>query len=204
MKAQHELSVRVKHGQKEFEQQLPSQDRTAFPSRPEADRDITQRRGENQIHQQEQRQQLPDLNYFAQRHPSELSKSNCAEVSQAAAREAVQSNTVHGNKRKQDEYGRQPKLEKERAAIGRGDHWEKQRIKGSDYDEKEKKEKSKRRKKSDLQVLCFEELWRCFPPFLFMSTGSYSCTNRYRRLMVTFSRSDLVLCSELELQNKNN
>ena len=54
-----------------------------------------------------------------------------------------------------------------------------------------------------MQVLCFEELLRCFPPFLFMSTGSYSCTNRYRRLMVTFSRSDLVLRSELELQNRN-
>ena len=116
MKAQHELSVRLKHGQKEFEQQLPSQGRTAFPSRPEADRDITQRRGENQIHQQEQRQQMPDLNYFAQRHPSELSKSNCAEVSQAAAREAVQSNTVHGNKRKQDDEnekkGKKQKKEK--------------------------------------------------------------------------------------------
>ena len=140
--------MRVKHGQKEFEQQLPSQGRTAFPSRPETDRDITQRRGENQIHQQEQRQQMPDPIYFTQRHPSELSKSNCAEVSQAAAREAVQSNTVHGNKRKQDEYGRQPQQENERAAIGRGDDWEKQRIKGSDYDEKEKKGKKQKKEKT--------------------------------------------------------
>ena len=124
--------MRGKHGQKEFEQQLPSEDRTAFPSRPEADRDITQRRGENQIRQQEQRQQMPDANYFAQRHPSEGSQSTCADESQARAKAAAQSNEVHEYCPTQDGYDRQPQQEKKRAAI-----------EGSDHCEKEKKKKAK-------------------------------------------------------------